>query len=81
MSSLQLPEKYRMRIERVLDDVLPKDDISPSRLHEAMRYSALAGGKRIRPGLVYASGQALDVPRLHLISLVSRLQVYLREIS
>ncbi len=62
MSSLQLPEKYRIRIERVLDDVLPRGDISPSRLHEAMRYSALAGGKRIRPGLVYASGQALDVP-------------------
>ena len=62
MSSLQLPEKYRIRIERVLDDVLPKGDISPSRLHEAMRYSALAGGKRIRPGLVYASGEALNVP-------------------
>lgn len=61
MSSLHLPEKYRIRIERILDDVLPKDDISPSKLHEAMRYSALAGGKRIRPGLVYASGQALDV--------------------
>ena len=62
MSNLQLPEKYRVRIERVLDEVLPKGDISPSRLHEAMRYSALAGGKRIRPGLVYASGEALDIP-------------------
>lgn len=62
MSSLQLPEIYRVRIERVLGDVLPKGDISPSRLHAAMRYSALAGGKRIRPGLVYASGQALNVP-------------------
>lgn len=62
MSSLQLPEMYRLRIERVLEDILPRDDISPSRLHEAMRYSALAGGKRIRPSLVYASGQALRIP-------------------
>ena len=62
MSSLKLPEIYRVRIERVLDEVLPRGDISPSRLHDAMRYSALAGGKRIRPGLVYASGQALKIP-------------------
>ena len=62
MSNLQLPEKYRVRIERVLNEVLPSNDISPSRLHEAMRYSALSGGKRIRPGLVYASGEALKIP-------------------
>lgn len=62
MSSLTLPEAYRVRIERVLDEVLPTGDISPSRLHAAMRYSALAGGKRIRPGLVYASGEALKIP-------------------
>ena len=62
MSSLQLPEIYRVRIERILDEVLPKEDIAPSRLHDAMRYSGLAKGKRIRPGLVYASGQALNIP-------------------
>ncbi|MGB1310423.1 MAG: polyprenyl synthetase family protein [Leucothrix sp.] len=62
MSSLKLPDVYRVRIERVLDEVLPRGDIPPSRLHEAMRYSALVGGKRIRPGLVYASGEALNIP-------------------
>ena len=62
MSSLKLPESYRIRVEHVLDDVLPQGDISPSRLHDAMRYSALAGGKRIRPSLVYASGKALNIP-------------------
>jgi len=62
MSSLKLPEIYRARIERVLEEVLPKVGISPSRLHDAMRYSVLAEGKRIRPGLVYASGQALKIP-------------------
>jgi len=62
MTSLTLPDSYRVRIERVLEEVLPKDELSTSRLHEAMRYSTLAGGKRIRPGLVYATGQALGTP-------------------
>ena len=70
MSSLGLPEVYRLRIERVLNEVLPTKDVEPSRLHEAMRYSALAGGKRIRPGLVYASGQALDIP-LHVLDRIA----------
>ena len=33
----------------------------PSEIHDAMRYAALGGGKRIRPALVYASGAALGV--------------------
>jgi geranylgeranyl pyrophosphate synthase len=49
-------------LEQLLADALSIEDVSPSRLHEAMRYSALAGGKRIRPTLVYASGEALGVP-------------------
>lgn len=39
-------------VEKGLGDELPKPDISPSTLHEAMRYSILRGGKRIRPLLV-----------------------------
>ncbi|MEN8181249.1 MAG: (2E,6E)-farnesyl diphosphate synthase [Myxococcota bacterium] len=49
------------RIEHALDKVLPSIDTIPSRLHEAMRYATLGGGKRIRPILVYASGQAAGV--------------------
>ncbi|WP_022950671.1 polyprenyl synthetase family protein [Leucothrix mucor] len=62
MTSVQLSESYRLRLEQLLADALSIEDVSPSRLHEAMRYSALAGGKRIRPTLVYASGEALGVP-------------------
>jgi geranylgeranyl pyrophosphate synthase len=36
--------------------------LHPTELHKAMRYSALGGGKRMRPALVYATGQALSVP-------------------
>lgn len=40
---------------------MPATDVEPVRLHAAMRYSALAGGKRIRPMLAYAAGHALGV--------------------
>ena len=51
------------RVEHALDQVLPTADTSPTRLHQAMRYATLEGGKRIRPILVYASGQAAGVER------------------
>ncbi len=39
-------------VEAALDRLLPPAAASPARLHEAMRYSAQAGGKRLRPALV-----------------------------
>ena len=45
-------------VENVLDEFLPEADIEPVRLHEAMRYSVLGGGKRVRAALVYAAGEA-----------------------
>ena len=62
MTSLHLSEAHQTRIEQVLSEALPVKEVGSSKLHEAMRYSALAGGKRIRPSLVYASGQALNIP-------------------
>jgi farnesyl diphosphate synthase len=55
-------EGYLDRIERVLDEALPGPEVKPRRLHEAMRYAVLGGGKRIRPLLTYAAGEALGVP-------------------
>ena len=49
------------RVERRLDEALPGAEIVPKRLHEAMRYAVLNGGKRIRPLLVYAAGECLGV--------------------
>ena len=49
------------RVETALESRLPLVKTPPSRLHEAMRYSALGGGKRVRPVLVYATGQALGI--------------------
>jgi geranylgeranyl pyrophosphate synthase len=50
------------RAEQALDYWLPPEQLHPTELHKAMRYSALGGGKRMRPALVYATGQALSVP-------------------
>jgi len=49
------------RVERALDVRLPGENILPQTLHQAMRYSVLDGGKRTRPLLTYATGQALGL--------------------
>jgi geranylgeranyl pyrophosphate synthase len=56
----------RHRVEHALAQWLPATDIIPERLHEAMRYVTLNGGKRIRPILVYATGTALGIPEQQL---------------
>lgn len=52
---------YQSRIEAVLEAALPPADRTPQRLHAAQRYSVLGGGKRLRPLLVYCTGEALGV--------------------
>lgn len=52
---------YTARITDVLDAALPSSGASPTRLHEAMRYASLNGGKRLRPLIVYATGECLQV--------------------
>jgi geranylgeranyl diphosphate synthase, type II len=49
----------RERLEVCLEHWLPSAVTHPARLHEAMRYAVLDGGKRIRPILVYAAGHAV----------------------
>lgn len=49
------------RVETTLSQWLPPAHILPTRLHEAMRYAVLGGGKRVRPLLVYATGNALGI--------------------
>ena len=75
-------ESIQQRTERALDAVLPASELVPARLHQAMRYSVLEGGKRVRPLLCHAAGAIfgadagiLDVPAssvemIHAYSLV-----------
>lgn len=48
--------EVRLDVDRTLDLLIPKPDIEPAILHQAVRWSVFAGGKRIRPALVYAVG-------------------------
>jgi len=45
------------RMESALSRLLPPAHVAPARLHEAMRYAALGGGKRVRPLLTFAAGE------------------------
>lgn len=60
---MDLKNYLNQRLERVdaaLDRFLPAADALPSTLHEAMRYSVFAGGKRIRPILMLAACEAVE---------------------
>ncbi|HXF66801.1 MAG TPA: farnesyl diphosphate synthase [Burkholderiales bacterium] len=49
--------QHLQRVEAVLARVLPAPEIAPQRLHQAMRYAVLGGGKRVRPLLAFAAGE------------------------
>jgi len=49
------------RVERRLEQALPAAEQPPTRLHQAMRYAMLGGGKRVRPTLAYAGAKALGL--------------------
>jgi len=50
-------QSVQQRMESALADVLPDAALAPARLHAAMRYAVLGGGKRVRPLLVHAAGE------------------------
>ena len=59
MNELQIYLKQRADdVNRALETLLPAANERPARLHEAMRYSVFAGGKRLRPILCIASCEA-----------------------
>ncbi len=51
---------HLQRVEETLQRVLPGAEIAPQRLHQAMRYAVLGGGKRVRPLLAFAAGELTD---------------------
>src|SRR5512134_1373071 len=50
------------RMEAALSRVLPAAQVAPARLHQAMRYATLEGGKRVRPLLAFAAGEVTGAP-------------------
>jgi geranylgeranyl pyrophosphate synthase len=66
---------YQKRVDRAMDQWLPSANTHPARLHEAMRYAVLTGGKRIRPTLTYATGEALGIPLSELDGIAASLEL------
>ena len=52
----------RVLVDAALERFLPGEDVQPPTVHRAMRYSVLAGGKRLRPILVIAGAEAVGAP-------------------
>jgi farnesyl diphosphate synthase len=50
------------QVETALSELLPVSRVAPARLHDAMRYSTLGGGKRVRAMLVYGAGALTQAP-------------------
>ncbi|KXU37865.1 polyprenyl synthetase [Cephaloticoccus primus] len=60
MSLAEPLARYTAQIEQGLDALLPTASTRPARLHEAMRYAVLGGGKRLRPILTLAAAELFD---------------------
>jgi len=66
-------------VDECLERLLPPESEAPATIHKAMRYSVFAGGKRVRPILVLASGQSLGGDRdalLHLGAAIEMMHTY-----
>ncbi|KXU36749.1 polyprenyl synthetase [Cephaloticoccus capnophilus] len=55
---------YTAQVEDALDALLPPATARPTRLHEAMRYAVLGGGKRLRPTLCLAAAELFEPTKL-----------------
>ena len=62
-------------VDAALDDLLPAASEPPARLHEAIRYSLFAGGKRVRPALVVLAGETLGAARRDLLAPAAALEM------
>ena len=63
------------RMEAALSRLLPAAHAAPTRLHQAMRYATLEGGKRVRPLLAFAAGELTGAPaqRLEIVGVAVEL--------
>ncbi len=67
--------EVRPTIDAALDRLLPAESVPPQRIHQGVRYSVFAGGKRIRPALTMLTGEALGVAGSNLVEAGSALEM------
>jgi geranylgeranyl diphosphate synthase type II len=71
----EFPDHLRVEIERYLEGLTFTSDPTIDGLQEAMRYSLLAGGKRIRPVLALATADAIDLNREGVLPLAAAIEL------
>jgi geranylgeranyl diphosphate synthase type II len=69
------PEHLRAQVERYLEQLHFSHEPATARLDEAMRYSLLAGGKRIRPVLALATARAIGLPPESILPLAAAIEL------
>jgi geranylgeranyl diphosphate synthase type II len=69
------PEHLRAEVDRYLETLSFSTEAATAGLEEAMRYSLLAGGKRIRPVLALGTAEALERPRSWVLPLAGALEL------
>jgi geranylgeranyl pyrophosphate synthase len=67
--------EVRRNIETRLDALVPPADVPPTRLHEAIRWSLFAGGKRVRPALMIATGRTFGATDDRLLTTASAIEL------
>src|SRR5262245_52612034 len=74
----EINDYFKFNIQRVdewLDRLLPSEHIPPALIHEAMRYSIFAGGKRLRPILTIAAGEIFGASEKELLPAACALEM------
>jgi geranylgeranyl diphosphate synthase type II len=73
---MELPlERYRTLINDYLDKQIPAENASPVPIYRAMRYSLFAGGKRLRPALVFLAGETLGADPKELLPVAASVEM------
>lgn len=68
-------DEKRREVDRFLDRVTPSEKVEPTTLHEAIRYSLFAGGKRVRPILALAAAEAIGGASNSILAIASSLEL------
>ena len=71
----QFLDEQRVLVDQELDRLLPPEDTFPQSIHQAMRYSVFAGGKRLRPILCVEAGRLLGATAPSLLRIASALEL------
>ena len=75
VSLAQFFSQGRALIDARLDQLLPAESLEPVAVHKAIRWSVFAGGKRFRPLLLLAAGEAVGASRKELVSTACALEM------